>query len=49
MNIKRGIYISSYYGYRDDHLQIEQFAGDFSAKIGTPVVCTGDGVVTKQI
>ena len=23
MDIKRGIYISSYYGYRDDHLMIE--------------------------
>ena len=50
MNIKRGIYISSYYGYRDDPFtDRRQFhAGDdFSAKIGTPVVCTGDGIVTK--
>ena len=50
MDIKRGIYISSYYGYRDDPFNDRrQFhAGDdFSAKIGTPVKCTGDGVVTK--
>ena len=50
MDIKRGIYISSYYGYRDDPFNDRrQFhAGDdFSAKIGTPVKCTGNGVVTK--
>ena len=50
MDIKRGIYISSYYGYRDDpfHDRKQFHAGDdFSAKIGTPVKCTGDGVVTK--
>tara|TARA_Y100001970_G_scaffold152000_1_gene186140 strand:- start:4231 stop:5259 length:1029 start_codon:yes stop_codon:yes gene_type:complete len=50
MDIKRGIYISSYYGYRDDPFsEKRQFhAGDdFSAKIGTPVKSTGDGVVSK--
>ena len=50
MDIKRGIYISSYYGYRDDpfHERRQFHAGDdFSAKIGTPVKCTGDGVVLK--
>ena len=50
MDIKRGIYISSYYGYRDDpfHDKKQFHAGDdFSAKIGTPVKCTGDGVVSK--
>ncbi len=50
MDIKRGIYISSYYGYRDDpfHDRKQFHAGDdFSAKIGTPVKCTGNGVVTK--
>ena len=50
MDIKRGIYISSYYGYRDDPINDrKQFhAGDdFSAKIGTPVKSTGDGVVIK--
>lgn len=50
MDIKRGIYISSYYGYRDDpfHDRKQFHAGDdFSAKIGTPVKCTGNGVVSK--
>jgi len=50
MDIKRGIYISSYYGYRDDPFSDKrQFhAGDdFSAKIGTPVKSTGDGIVSK--
>jgi len=50
MDIKRGIYISSYYGYRDDPINDKkQFhsGDDFSAKIGTPVKCTGDGVVLK--
>ncbi len=44
------IYISSYYGYRDDPFSDKrQFhAGDdFSAKIGTPVKSTGDGIVSK--
>ena len=59
MDIIRGIYISSYYGYRDDPIDNRrQFhAGDdFSATpdykkkkkwIGTPVIATGDGVVSK--
>ena len=50
MDIKRGIYISSYYGYRNDPFNDKkQFhAGDdFSAKIGTPVKSTGDGIVSK--
>ena len=50
MDIKRGIYISSYYGYRDDPFSDKrQFhAGDdFSAKIGTPVKSTGDGIISK--
>tara|TARA_B100001750_G_scaffold193452_1_gene164473 strand:+ start:169 stop:1194 length:1026 start_codon:yes stop_codon:yes gene_type:complete len=50
MDIKRGIYISSYYGYRNDPLHNRnQFhsGDDFSATIGTPVKCTGDGVVLK--
>ena len=59
MDIIRGIYISSYYGYRDDPIDNKrQFhAGDdFSATpnykknkkwIGTPVIATGDGVVSK--
>ena len=50
MDIKRGIYISSYYGYRTDPISDrKQFhAGDdFSAKIGTPVKSTGKGVIAK--
>ena len=50
MDIKRGIYISSYYGYRDDPInERKQFhAGDdFFVIIGTPVKCTGDGVISK--
>ena len=50
MDIKRGIYISSYYGYRDDPFNSSrQFhsGDDFSATIGTPVKCTGDGIVLK--
>ena len=50
MDIKRGIYISSYYGYRTDPISDRrQFhAGDdFSAKIGTPVKSTGKGIVAK--
>ena len=50
MDIKRGIYISSYYGYRNDPLnKSKQFhsGDDFSATIGTPVKCTGDGIVLK--
>ena len=50
MDIKRGIYISSYYGYRDDPFNnSRQFhsGDDFSATIGTPVKCTGDGIVLK--
>lgn len=57
MDIKRGIYISSYYGYRNDPLDDSRkfHAGDdFSATsdykknkkwIGTPVIATGDGLV----
>ena len=57
MDIKRGIYISSYYGYRDDPLDDSRkfHAGDdFSATpdykknkkwIGTPVRATGDGLI----
>ncbi|MAR14971.1 MAG: hypothetical protein CMG21_00740 [Candidatus Marinimicrobia bacterium] len=57
LNIKRGIYISSYYGYRDDPLDGNRrfHAGDdYSANrekvkdwIGTPVKATADGVVSK--
>ena len=50
MDIRRGIYISSYYGYRDDPINNRrQFhAGDdFSADIGTPIKSTGDGIVSK--
>ena len=57
LNIKRGIYISSYYGYRDDPLDGKRkfHAGDdYSANrekvknwIGTPVKATADGVVSK--
>tara|TARA_B100000029_G_scaffold150879_1_gene146076 strand:+ start:606 stop:1628 length:1023 start_codon:yes stop_codon:yes gene_type:complete len=50
LNIKRGIYISSYYGYREDPIhKKQQFHGgdDFSADIGTPVRATGGGVVSK--
>ena len=50
MDIKRGIYISSYYGYRDDpfHKRRQFHSGDdFSATVGTPVKCTGDGIVLK--
>ena len=57
LNIKRGIYISSYYGYRDDPLDGKRrfHAGDdYSANrekvkdwIGTPVRATADGVISK--
>ncbi len=57
LNIKRGIYISSYYGYRDDPLDGNRrfHAGDdYSANrekvkdwIGTSVKATADGVVSK--
>ena len=57
LDIKRGIYISSYYGYRTDPLDDKRrfHAGDdYSANrdkvknwIGTPVKATADGVITK--
>lgn len=57
LNIKRGIYISSYYGYRDDPIDGKRrfHAGDdYSANrekvkdwIGTPVRATANGVITK--
>ena len=57
LNIKRGIYISSYYGYRDDPMDGKKrfHAGDdYSANrdkvkdwIGTPVRATANGVVSK--
>ena len=57
LNIKRGIYISSYYGYRNDPLDGKRrfHAGDdYSANrekvkdwIGTPVRATAEGVVSK--
>lgn len=57
LDIKRGIYISSYYGYRNDPLDNTRrfHAGDdYSANrdkvkdwIGTPVKATADGVVVK--
>ena len=50
LDIKRGIYISSYYGYREDPLHKKnQFhsGDDFSADTGTPVKSTAEGVVLK--
>ena len=57
LDIKRGIYISSYYGYRSDPLDDKRrfHAGDdYSANrdkvknwIGTPVKATADGVILK--
>ena len=57
LDIKRGIYISSYYGYRDDPLDGKRrfHAGDdYSANrekvkdwIGTPVKATANGIVSK--
>ena len=57
LDIKRGIYISSYYGYRSDPLDDKRrfHAGDdYSANrdkvknwIGTPVKATADGVISK--
>ena len=50
MDIERGIYISSYYGFREDPMHDKkQFhsGDDFSAKPGTPVKCTANGLVIK--
>ena len=57
LDIRRGIYISSYYGYRTDPLDDKRrfHAGDdYSANrdkvanwIGTPVKATADGVIEK--
>ena len=57
LNIRRGIYISSYYGYRSDPLDDKRkfhSGDDFSANrdkvknwIGTSVKATADGVIEK--
>ena len=42
--------ISSHYGYRTDPFyKVQKFHGgiDFSAPLGTPIYCSGDGVVEK--
>ena len=57
LDIRRGIYISSYYGYRTDPLEDKRRfhnGDDYSANrdkvvnwIGTPVKATADGVIEK--